>query len=412
MFASLKMAHIRTMRFVKFFCILSIYALGLLSCRQQTNSGKTEKLLTAFPYTIIGKTTAPSGTQVWLLDPENKLQQFSSAKVENGKFVLEGELAMPGFYTVQIKDKEAYTLFLEGERDYDLQEEQGVYTLTTSSTNAMDFVKFMAGYHQREKEEKAKEEKRKSRISTLNAQLAAMAARNDGSYERGIDEIQQLTNSKKYNLRDSYADFILDSTHRTSLILPYFFKYVAVDEDNFQKFDKVLQAFPSDLRTHPYYKFAREKVDKVKDFYENMPVFPAITPMNTDRDSLQLKDFSKANMLIAAFWKSSNRFSVDDIKLLRQKEKQLHALGVRVIYFSLDKELDAWQKSSKSLSLGTHSYYLNYNDRATMESDFGVERTPSYLWINPQTFKIRSLKGEDPALPDFIRKVNKFLGEN
>ncbi|ULT22216.1 hypothetical protein KUH03_22385 [Sphingobacterium sp. E70] len=63
------------------------------------------------------------------------------------------------------------------------------------------------------------EENKTARIGGLNGQLSAMALRNDGSYEKTIDEIQRLSAGKPYNLRNLYADFILDSTHQSSLVL-------------------------------------------------------------------------------------------------------------------------------------------------------------------------------------------------
>ncbi|MDR2270338.1 MAG: hypothetical protein LBF27_05465 [Sphingobacterium sp.] len=369
-------------------------------------------MLKTFSYKITGQTDAAEGSSVALIDPENKMQQFAKTKVANGQFVLEGELAMTGFYTVQVNDGATYTLFLEGNSDYDLKENKGLFTLTTTSDNAMDFLQFTAKYRQREKDEKLKTENRRNRIGTLNGQLADMAARNDGSYEKTIDEIQSLSAIKPYDLRDLYADFILDSMHRSSLVLPYFFKYVSIDQDNFKKFDGALERFDATLQKHPYYKFAREKVDRVSDFYQNMPVFPTITPMNVQRDSLRLREFSNSKMLIVAFWKASSKYSVSDVTVLRKKEPKLNAIGVRVIYFSLDSDQDAWIKSSNSLALGLYNYYLNTNDRATMENDFGIDRAPSYLWINPQTFKILSLTGEDPTLPSFVGKVKEFLMKN
>ena len=98
--------------------------------------------------------------------------------------------------------------------------------------------------------------------------------------------------------------------------------------------------------------------------------------------------------------------------MLRTKEAQLNALGVKVIYFSLDKDLDKWMKASKDLALGKQSYFLNYNDQAMMENNFGIDRTPSYLWINPETLQILSLSGEDPAMPPFLGKVREFLVKN
>jgi len=411
MFAYLKTESIRTIRSISYFCFLFIF-LGAAACSQKTDKAKKEELLKTFAYKITGQTAAAEGSPVTLIDPENKMQQFTKTSVANGQFVLEGELAMTGFYAIKINGGEPYILFLEGGSDYELKENKGEVTLTTTSSNATDFVQFTERYRQREKEEKLKEENKAARIGGLNGQLSAMARRNDGSYEKTIDEIQRLSAGKPYNLRNLYADFILDSTHQSSLVLPYFFKYVSVDADNFKKFDAALQRFDATLQKHPYYKFAREKVDRVKDFYENMPVFPPITPMNIQRDSLKISEFSNAKLLIAAFWKASSKYSVSDIAELRKKETQLKAIGVRVIYFSLDADQDAWIKSSNALALGPHSYYLNTNDRATMENDFGIERSPSYLWINPQTFKILSLTGEDPALPQFIAKVKEFLVKN
>lgn len=411
MFAYLKTESIRIIKFVSYFCFLLIF-LGAAACSQKKDNTKKEELLKTFSYKITGQTDAAEGSSVTLIDPENKMQQFAKTKVANGQFVLEGELAMTGFYTVQVNGGATYTLFLEGNSDYDLKENKGLFTLTTTSDNAMDFLQFTAKYRQREKDEKLKTENRRNRIGTLNGQLADMAARNDGSYEKTIDEIQSLSAIKPYDLRDLYADFILDSMHRSSLVLPYFFKYVSVDQDNFKKFDGALQRFDATLQKHPYYKFAREKVDRVSDFYQNMPVFPTITPMNVQRDSLRLREFSNAKMLIVAFWKASSKYSVSDVTVLRKKEPKLNAIGVRVIYFSLDSDQDAWIKSSNSLALGPYNYYLNTNDRATMENDFGIDRAPSYLWINPQTFKILSLTGEDPTLPPFVGKVKEFLMKN
>ncbi|WP_411972412.1 DUF4369 domain-containing protein [Sphingobacterium sp. Lzh-3] len=400
------------MKFVNYFCLISVLALGTTACTQKSESAKTAALLNSFSYKITGKTTAGDGTQVSLVDHDNKMQQFVKTQVANGQFVLEGELAMAGFYDIQIKGMEPYTLFVEGGSDYDLSEDQGKFTLTTSSQNAKDFIQFNANYKQREQEEKNKTANKSQRVRQLESQLPSMAARNDGSYEKAVDEIQRLNGNAAFNPRTLYADFILDSTHRSSLVLPYFFKYVSLDQTNYKKFDAALQGFNTDLQKHPYFKFAREKVDRVKDFYENMPVFPSITPMNVERDTLALKDISKAKMLIAAFWKASNTNSKADIGMLRKKESQLNAMGVRVIYFSLDKDLDKWSKSSKDLALGKQSYFLNYNDQATMENDFGIDRTPSYLWINPQTLKILSLSGEDPAMPQFLGKVKEFVAKN
>jgi hypothetical protein len=400
------------MKFVKYFCLISVLALGTTACTQKSESAKTAALLNSFSYKITGKTTAGDGTQVSLVDHDNKLQQFVKTQVANGQFVLEGELAMAGFYDIQIKGMEAYTLFVEGGSDYDLSENQGKFTLTTSSQNAKDFIQFNSNYKQREEEEKNKTANKSQRVRQLESQLPSMAARNDGSYEKTVDEIQRLSGNAAFNPRTLYADFILDSTHRSSLVLPYFFKYISLDQTNYKKFDAALLSFNTDLQKHPYFKFAREKVDRVKDFYENMPVFPAISPMNVERDSLNLKDISKAKMLIAAFWRTSNTNSKADMEMLRKKESQLNAMGVKVIYFSLDKDLDKLIKSSKELALGKQSYFLNYNDQATMENDFGIDRTPSYLWINPQTFQILSLSGEDPAMPQFLGKVKEFLAKN
>lgn len=411
MFAYLKMELIRTIRSVSYFCLLFIL-LGATACSQKTDKAKKEALLKTFAYKITGQTSAADGSVVTLLDPENKMQQFTKASVTNGQFTLEGELAMTGFYGVQINDGEPYNLFLEGGSDYALKENKGLFTLTTSSANARDFVQFTERYHQREKEEKSKAEKRLGRIAALNGQLSAMALRNDGSYEKSVDELQRLSAIKPYNLRNLYTDFILDSRHQSSLVLPYLFKYVTVDQDNFKKFDIALQRFDATLQKHPYYKFARDKVDRVKDFYENMPVFPAITPMNVQRDSLKLSEFSDAKMLILAFWKSTSAYSVSDVTELHKKEAQLKAMGIRVIYFSLDSDQDSWIKTSKALSLGPYNYYLNTNDRATLENDFGIDRSPSYLWVNPKNFKILSLTGEDPTLPQFIGKVKAFLVKN
>ncbi len=400
------------MKFVNYLCLISALALGTTSCSQKVESAKTAALLKSFSYKVTGKTTAADGTQVSLVDHDNKSQQFVKTQVANGQFVLEGELAMAGFYDIQIKGMEPYTLVIEGGSDYDLNEEHGKFKLTTSSQNAKDFVQFNTLYQQREQAEKSKAAGQIQRARQLENQLPSMAGRNDGSYEKAVDEIQRLSSKEAYNSRALYTDFILDSTHRSSLVLPYFFKYVTLDQTNYKKFDAALQQFDSDLHKHPYYKFAREKVDKVKDFYENMPVFPSITPMNVQRDSLTLKTFSKAKMLIAAFWKASNTSSRADIAMLRNKESQLNALGVHVVYFALDKDLDKWSKSTKDLALGQQSYFLNYNDQAAMESDFGIDRTPSYLWINPQTLQIISLTREDPAMPQFLNKVKQFIAKN
>jgi len=400
------------MKFVNYLCLISALALGITGCSQQTESAKTAALLKSFSYKIIGKTTAADGTQVSLVDHDNKLQQFIKTQVANGQFVLEGELGMAGFYDIQIKGVEPYTLVIEGGSDYNLNEEHGKFTLTTSSQNAKDFVQFNTEYQQREQEEKNKTANSSQRVRQLESQLPSMAARNDGSYEKAVDEIQRLSGDTAFNPRTLYADFILDSTHRSSLVLPYFFKYVSLDQTNYKKFDAALQGFDTDLQKHPYFKFAREKVNKVKDFYENMPIFPSITPMNVQRDTLNLKAISKKKMLIAAFWKASNTNSKADISMLRTKESQLNALGVYVIYFSLDKDLNKWTKASKDLGLGKQSYFLNYNDQATMENNFGIDRTASYLWINPQTMQILSLSGEDPAMPQFLGKVKVFLAKN
>ena len=76
------------MKFVNYLCLISALALGITGCSQQTESAKTAALLKSFSYKIIGKTTAADGTQVSLVDHDNKLQQFIKTQVANGKVFL------------------------------------------------------------------------------------------------------------------------------------------------------------------------------------------------------------------------------------------------------------------------------------------------------------------------------------
>jgi hypothetical protein len=49
------------MKFVKYFCLISVLALGTTACTQKSESEKTAALLNSFSYKITGKTTAGDG---------------------------------------------------------------------------------------------------------------------------------------------------------------------------------------------------------------------------------------------------------------------------------------------------------------------------------------------------------------
>lgn len=85
------------MKFVNYFCLVSVLALGTTACTQKSESAKTAALLNSFSYKITGKTSAGDGTQVSLVDHDNKLQQFVKTQVANGQFVLEVNWLWPDF---------------------------------------------------------------------------------------------------------------------------------------------------------------------------------------------------------------------------------------------------------------------------------------------------------------------------
>jgi hypothetical protein len=61
-------------------------------------------------------------------------------------------------------------------------------------------------------------------------------------------------------------------------------------------------------------------VEHVKNFYENMPFFPEITPRNLKGDSLKFDQLRDRKMIIVAIWSSKGRNSKMDLPVLLKKE--------------------------------------------------------------------------------------------
>jgi hypothetical protein len=406
------------------FCVLFL-AFFLNACQSNPEKGQ-EKKGKPFVYTITGSIDPKESGIVYLQDHDNTLQQFDRAKVNQGKFVLEGELAIDAFYDLIIKSdssakeffKYTYPLYVEDGADYAITVKKNgdSYTIDVK-TNSLTTNELMSFNKNKKKQVEAVEAKLseiRNESSTLNAKLMTIARGQEAIYNQTIDRLETLSKQsadirRKKDDKQLYADYVLNSNQKTSFLIPYSFKYIDVNKANYKRYEQILANLDPTIQNHPLVKWAVVKVGEVKDYYENMPVFPEITPRNLKGDSLKFDQLKDKKMIIVAVWSSKGKNSKMDLPVLVKKESELKKMGVEVVYLTDDDDYERWRASNQLIGLGSNSYLLNVTDRDFIESSYNVGMTPRYLWIDPKSRAVIELAGADPTLPDFIKTVKNKL---
>jgi|GEM_PF-179410 len=410
-------------------CILLVFVLQ--AC--QSNRKAEPKNGGIVKYKITGKVDKNEGMQIYLQNYENELQQFQKTTVHNGEFLLEGELASDGIYNLIVKTddsgkdkgkksfRKTYPVFLENNCDYHFKVQQyqagnviQTAEIVTNSEAANDLFAFEKEVAKKKHVMKSKLEALSREAEQLEASLMTIGKGEDEKYGYAVDRMREARQeSAALRSKDPQAEvgavFVRKPQHRASLMTPYLFKYISIDESNYAVYWAVLDSLDASIQQHPLTIAAKAKVGRVKDFYEQMPTFPKITPRNVKGDSLDIVKFQDSKMLIIALWSSRDRFSKMDIPQLIAKEPQLKKIGVSVVYLSIEKQFEEWEAGSKSMNIGLNNYLLNVTDRDFIVNNYNVSRFPTYLWVEPRSLKIKELKGADPATPEFMDKIKQAV---
>jgi hypothetical protein len=410
-------------------CILLVFVLQACQSNRETEPKKGGIV----KYKITGKVDNNEGMQVYLQNYENELQQFQKTTVQNGEFLLEGELANDGIYNLIVKadyngkDKgkksfhKTYPLFLENNCDYHfkvLQYQAGnviqTAEIVTNSEAANDLFAFEKEVAKRKLAIEGKWNALSREAAQLEASLMTIGKGEDKKYAYAVDRMREAREeSAALRSKDPQAEvgavFVRKPEHRTSLMTPYLFKYISIDESNYATYWTALDSLDASIQQHPLTAAAKAKVGRIKDFYEHMPSFPKITPRNVKGDSLDIVKFQDSKMLIVALWSSRDRFSKMDIPQLIAKESQLKKMGISVVYLSIEKQFEEWEAGSKSMNIGLNNYLLNVTDRDFIVNNYNISRFPAYLWVEPRSLKIKELKGADPATPEFMTKIKQAV---
>lgn len=399
------------------------FVLFFSSCQSNSQQEKTGMPIT---YKITGSIEPEGHGTVYLQDHENPMQQFQRAEVNQGNFILEGELAIDAFYDLIIKSDSAseqsfrymYPLYVEGGVDYAITVKQNGDSYDVDvKTNSLTTNELIAFNKNKEKQVRDLDKKLteiRNEIGDLNAKLMTITRGQESIYNQTIDRLETLSKQsadirRKKDDKQLYADYVLNSNQKASFLIPYSFKYIDVNKENYERYEEILATLDPTIQKHPLVKAAIAKVEEVKDYYGNMPAFPEITPRNLQGDSLKFDQLKDKKMIIVAVWSSKGKNSKMDLPVLVKKEAELNKLGVEIVYLTDDEDYERWRRSNQAIGLGSNSYLLNVTDRDFIKNSYNIAVTPRYLWVDPKSRAIIELAGEDPTLPDFIQKVKNKL---
>lgn len=407
-----------------YYCLIC-FVFFISSC-QSNPEKKQEKKGTPIVYKITGSLNPEVNGTVYLQDHDNSMQQFRRAKVEQGKFVLEGELVIDAFYDLIIRSDSGAVksfnystpLYVEADADYDVAiKEKGDHFSIEVKTNSLTTNELIAFNKDKEKVQHELDEqlaKYSDETAALNAKLMNFSRGQESVYNQTIDRLEEITKqSNEIRARKDdkrfYEEYVLNSKQKASFLIPYSFKYISLNKENYKDYDQILAHLDPAIQKHPLVKAAVAKVDDVKNYYANMPVFPAITPRNLKGDSLKFDQLVDKKMIIVAVWSSKGKNSKMDLPVLVRKEAELKKMGVEVVYLTDDEDYERWRASNRQIGLGMNSYLLNVTDRDFIENSYNVIGTPRYLWLDPKSRTVIELAGADPTLPDFIKNVKNKL---
>jgi hypothetical protein len=407
-----------------YYCLICL--VFFFSSCQSNPEKKQEKKGTPIVYKITGSLNPEMNGTVYLQDHDNPIQQFHRGKVEQGKFVLEGELVIDAFYDLIIKSDSGAVksfhystpLYVEADADYDVViKEKGDHFNIDVKTNSLTTNELIAFNKSKEKVQHELDEqlsKYSDEIAALNAKLMTFSRGQESVYNQTIDRLEEIL-KKSNKIRDRkddkrfYEEYVLNSKQKASFLIPYSFKYISLNKENYKDYDHILAHLDPSIQKHPLVRAAVAKVDEVKNYYDNMPVFPAITPRNVKGDSLKFDQLVDKKMIIVAVWSSKGKNSKMDLPVLVRKESELKKMGVEVVYLTDDEDYERWRASNRQIGLGMNSYLLNVTDRDFIENSYNVIGTPRYLWLDPKSRAVIELAGADPTLPDFIKNVKNKL---
>lgn len=407
-----------------FYCLICL-VFSFSSC-QSNPEKKQEKKGAPIVYKITGSLNPEVNAIVYLQDHDNPIQQFHRAKVEQGKFVLEGELVIDAFYDLIIKSdsgavkpfKYITPLYVEADAVYDIVvQEKGDHFSIEVKTNSLTTNELIAFNKNKEKVQHELEEqlaKYSDETAALNGKLMNYSRGQEAIYNQTIDRLEEISKqsneirSRKDDKR-FHEEYVLNSKQKASFLIPYSFKYISLNKENYKDYDQILAHLDPAIQKHPLVKAAVAKVDEVKSYYDNMPVFPAITPRNLKGDSLKFEQLADKKMIIVAVWSSKGKNSKMDLPVLVRKEAALKKMGVEVVYLTDDEDYERWRTSNRQIGLGLNSYLLNVTDRDFIENSYNVVGTPRYLWLDPKSRTVIELAGADPTLPDFLKNIKNKL---
>ncbi|HLS95272.1 MAG TPA: DUF4369 domain-containing protein [Sphingobacterium sp.] len=359
--------------------LLLLFTIGwlLTGCRQTGQQSGTAQdtvyVLHSIKILLSGTAALPDRTKVYINTDENTMQPLLSGYVNGGAFVIEGELAEPNFYNLVVQ-QEVFKVYLEngatyaftGTVDSDGRLQSG--RITSSSPVMNDYLRY-------EKLLESKNEDFRRRSAALQREMD-----NPKTYQAAVEK-SLLLGEERSGYREKLKQEFLEDGKVGPAFKLFLIKEDNIRRENYSYYDDMLKRVPDSLKEISLYRQVAWKVTAVRQFYEDMPDFPAISPRNPAGDSLKLEAFKDRGTLLLVFWGAWNGASKDDIIMIRRKADALSQMHIMPVYLTWDKNYDSWTKASDALRLGEFNYRLNATDQDFIATNYGVRTLPHYMLV-------------------------------